>query len=747
MKTIPLVFDNIIQSPHLTFPYIGYLSVFHDSLSQPTEGIIRQKESTLKALSHIQGLFESSNFTSGKRSILIEGHSGIGKTTLCKEICYQWAENNLITTDELVLLLLLHDPNAKKITSVLQLADYFSTSTMTKHEILEYLKNGGGARVTIILDGYNQLNVKEQKTSFFRDLIDGRSLAESRIIVTSRPSGSQCLCDCVERRIELFELAKYYKHKSILASLQNDPSKLKILRKHILRYPEIELSTRTPINVTIMISLCRHFNCPLPTTATEMYEKFVLFAIRHQTNYFTNRIEDFPQSILDILKQLEYFAYESLMSGKETFQKIDLLDVCRKDFTCFGLMQPTEYYCPLNENKIVVFNFLHHGIQEYLAARYIASMPNNEIVKYLLFPDIWNKELLSMWVLAFDIIRIESKVSSLQQKLNYTLTQLENDLSSVKLLDLFQVLRGTKKYDDIIAKKFSGSNLDFSYHQLISYQITSLGALLLSDTLKNINELHLSGCHIKDHGLYLLQKYVSIGHKQLNVLDLCNNNLTAAASSFLSSICDYVKPKSLQLSYNNLRDAGVMGICDAVKRNKIGKLELVGTNITVEGAKAVSIMLSGNNLEEIDISHNNIGDDGIEVLSQKLSRSTALKCLFMRYCNIGEVGACELAHALTINSSLEILWINGNAIGHAGAVDIAAALCINNTLKELSLTGDSSIDYTAASEILSSFNENTILTDLDLPAELTDKLSMTVLEDINTKRSNNNHEFLCVSFW
>ena len=138
------------------------------------------------------------------------------------------------------------------------------------------------------------------------------------------------------------------------------------------------------------------------------------------------------------------------------------------------------------------------------------------------------------------------------------------------------------------------------------------------------------------------------------MLDLYNNNLTAASSSFLNSICDNVKPKTLQLSYNNLTDAGVMDICDAVKRNKISKLELVENNNTVEGIKAVSV-ISGDNLEEIDISCNNIGDNGIEVLSQKLSRSTALKCLFMRHCNIGKVGACELAQALTINSSLEIL--------------------------------------------------------------------------------------------
>ena len=54
-------------------------------------------------------------------SILIEGHPGIGKTTLAKQMCLQWANNQLLTSDELVLLLMLRDPNVQKITTTEQL--------------------------------------------------------------------------------------------------------------------------------------------------------------------------------------------------------------------------------------------------------------------------------------------------------------------------------------------------------------------------------------------------------------------------------------------------------------------------------------------------------------------------------------------------------------------------------------------------------------------------------------------------
>ena len=338
-QATPSIFDDVIQLSFSYYPCIGYLSVFHDSLLQSTEVSVRQKTSTLKTLSHIQGLFESAG--KKNKSILIEGDTGIGKTTLCKEICYQWAESKLFTPDEIVLLLLLQDPKTHEITSERQLVNYFSVLTVAKELFLKYLEDKHGAGVTIILDGYNQLSIEQQSNSFFRDLIEGKRLTESQVIVTSKSSASQCLHDSVHRWIEIFELTKYNKGPFISVCLRKYQSKLKVLRKHLLQYPEIEILTHTPINMIIMISLCINVDYLLPTNGTEMYEKFVLYALRHNTNHLVNEIEDLPQPVLDALKQIEYFSYEALINGSKTFQETNLPDVCRKDLTCYGLMQCT----------------------------------------------------------------------------------------------------------------------------------------------------------------------------------------------------------------------------------------------------------------------------------------------------------------------------------------------------------------------------------------------------------------------
>ena len=149
-----------------------------------TKGDIHKIPHTIDAqkLTDITQIFDP---VSGRvpNSILIEGHAGIGKTTLVKEICTQWAEGKLLTSDKLVLLLLLRDPNVQKITNEHKLIEHFTSYSTT--ELYNELVKNHGVGVTLIIDGFDELTTELRHESFFRELIEKTSSTEAKIVVTS----------------------------------------------------------------------------------------------------------------------------------------------------------------------------------------------------------------------------------------------------------------------------------------------------------------------------------------------------------------------------------------------------------------------------------------------------------------------------------------------------------------------------------------------------------------------------------
>ena len=98
-----------------------------------TKGDIHKIPHTINAqkLTEVSQIFDQ---VSGivPNCILIEGHAGIGKTTFVKEICIKWAEGKLLTSEKLVLLLLLRDPNVQKITNEYGLVKHFTNYCTTE---------------------------------------------------------------------------------------------------------------------------------------------------------------------------------------------------------------------------------------------------------------------------------------------------------------------------------------------------------------------------------------------------------------------------------------------------------------------------------------------------------------------------------------------------------------------------------------------------------------------------------------
>ena len=717
-----------------------------------TKGDIQKIPQTTgaKKLTDIAQIFDP---VSGRfpNSILIEGHAGIGKTTLVKEICTEWAEGKLLTSDKLVLLLLLRDPSVQKITNELKLIEHFTKSTSKVEQLLSYLEDNHGVGVTIIIDGFDELSTELRQVSFFRELIEKRSLAQAKIVVTSRPSSSACLHHVMDRRIEVLGFERSSKNQYVMEALQDSPSKLEKLQRHILQYPNIDAICYIPLIMSIMIFLCVCQPDDLPPTATRMYANFILHTICHylkrvgkiHQDKIINKLEQYPSVVVEALKQLEKVAFDGLLEDKIVFTVEELPVICKDDPTCYGLLQSTECYSAEEAGTAnQSFNFLHLGMQEYFAAKYATMLPNDEINallkisfivtsdgKYTVDADGMSVRLSNMWILYCGITSGQCKVlnkylttyyrknipidtgplapgydrvprypgrelysqkrPTSHQTVSNTTTISKDILNDpVKVLYLFQCFQEAQ---DNELCEFLSQSFDGDTIDISTHYLLSHQVVslgfFLSRSNRKWNELNLRDCHIGDHGINILCQH------------LCRDKV------------DKYKMLNINLSKNNLTGASSCYIADLITHlqphtldlheNCISNVRKISTVIlTTFTVKVLNI--SDNDipvqevvaisdmmicLEELNICNTNLDDFGVELLSEGLMCTKTLQVLYMSNNNIGSSGAITIANALISNDSLERLYTSYNDISQDAALAIAKAITNNKKLKTLSLWG------------------------------------------------------------
>ncbi|XP_065900939.1 protein NLRC3-like [Dysidea avara] len=681
-------------------------------------------------------------------SILIEGHPGIGKTTLAKEICLQWANNELLTSDKLLLLLMLRDPNVQKITSTEELVKYTIPADQVQ-PVLSYLHNTKGAGVTFIIDGFDELSNELRHTSFFRKLIEGDTLHNARVVVTSRPSASACLHQCVDRRIEVLGFEKSSREQYIDGALKTSPSKLQTLKTHFQQYPNIDAMCYIPLNMAIIVFLCLLGS--LPPTATKMFASFILHTVcRHlkrtgkiAEDECINKMEHLPQPVQQVLLQLQKIAFDGLVEDKIVFTVGDLPAMCRDDPTCYGLLQSVECYCsdeigPPTKS----FNFLHLGIQEYFAAKYVATLPEDEVYtlmkesfleKQLLFddpdPDSKSVRLSNMWIMYCGITSGQCK--SLKRYLSYS--KPSHSHSSRAFTTNHDHLSPSITHGFLSA---SCSSLPTTPTQPVRYPLTRS---------RSQNFTSFSQPLMERHNMYHPYQQQQLGYLPVSSHHDLNNSEHVTTNINTQVTSGKVTAPSQQGSASDQEISNTLTISQDILENPVKVLYLFQCFQEAQDDKLCEILSKSFDNGEIDLSYNSLLPHQVVSLGFFLSRlHRKWKELNLNGCDIGDHGINLLHHYLCgdktnkqeimiINLSVNHLTaasssligdiitqlqphtfkVGGTTIGEDGATAIAQAITNNKTLKKLIII-KCEITSTGATAIANSLLHNTSLEELDM---------------------------------
>ena len=317
--------------------------------------------------------------------VVVDGPPGVGKTTLCKKLCNMWAKNELKKCSfDYVFLLPLRDDRVTSAEKIYDLVSLFHGSKKLCEAVSDHIMETNGKGTLLIFDGWDEFEGRNKDRSFILDVIRGKHPLRCNIMITSRTYASANLLeiegDSIHIEVLGFEESEIFSY--IEKELTEEKSKQLIMK---LKMREDVLSIcYIPFVCSILVRIYHLFDYTLPNTLTELYRKFIIYAMKRSTNrpgFNRRRIEslDNLQEDQKAFDELCYCAYVNLQKGSTNFTEDQIQSYKYKHF---GLMNS------YNIADTTRYQFIHLTIQEFLAAWWISQQDDQKTLFGEHFQDI-----------------------------------------------------------------------------------------------------------------------------------------------------------------------------------------------------------------------------------------------------------------------------------------------------------------------------------------------------------------------
>ena len=334
--------------------------------------------SSRAVLNHYTDMFTENKNGLPSNRILVQGETGIGKTTFVKKLALDWAElgdekmtdkqKEILKKFELAVII-----DLKKVSKHQSLRDIIGASHIFAKEdeameegLLSYITQNQD-KVLLVFDGYDEYHYGTNSEIF--EIFRGNQLRDCCVLITTRISKADELKEFKDVHAKIIGFIEEDREAFMERILDSEDEAI-ILMMH-LGYLGLEDLARVPLLLLFFCTLWKKRELTMNRdTTTKVYEAIVQCVLDHDEGKCSSanfpKVEDFKE----ILTEIGKVALECLLKDDHVFEYDQLSPaILREQSRIIGLLQVSEY--TENRRPAGMVSFIHKSIQEFLAAWFI----------------------------------------------------------------------------------------------------------------------------------------------------------------------------------------------------------------------------------------------------------------------------------------------------------------------------------------------------------------------------------------
>ena len=349
--------------------------------------MVAKGETPEKQVTSITSIFTPHKGCVQPKIVMIEGEPGIGKTTYCQKLAYDWASKQFFELGEsfprIDVLLLLRCRGIKSAlwNAIEEQILQGKIEADEKDMFFQFLKENP-SKVLLVLDGLEESD--PQKLDMVFELIERKQLPGCYIILTACHKTGRKMRPYADTRLVIVGFAatdtecyirKYYQHSEDMA--EELISKVKVEK-------ELRELTHNPLNTLLLCVIFEKGQGILPNR-THLYLEIVLLILRRFES--KNGLSSTDQDLLLVYKKelmiLGEAALDALRNQRSSFWDYEG-DIKERLLIKFGFLSSATDVRRQAPHDFYVF--LHKAFQEFFAGYFLAVSSIDDFTNYRAVP-------------------------------------------------------------------------------------------------------------------------------------------------------------------------------------------------------------------------------------------------------------------------------------------------------------------------------------------------------------------------